>query len=94
MEEQEKGAALDVFDHLAQSLDLWAAIGWSKLGLSPDIMNGSISMDLAQAKVAIDVASHFAEILENRLEPDDRRKVQGLVRDLKINYVQKSKEAT
>ncbi len=89
---EDKGAPLDVYDHLAQSLDLWAAIAWSKLGLSPDIINGSISMDLAPAKVAIDVAANFAEIIENRLEPEDRRKVQGLVRDLRINYVQKSKE--
>lgn len=94
MEEQEKGPALDVFDHAAQSLDVWAAIAWSKLGLSPDLMNGTIGQDLAQAKAAIDIATHFASIIENRLEPDDRRKIQGLVRDLQINFVQKSKEIT
>jgi len=94
MEEQEKGPALDVFDHAAQSLDVWAAIAWSKLGLSPDLMNGTISQDLAQAKTAIDIAASLAGIIENRLEPDDRRKVQGLVRDLQINFVQKSKEGT
>jgi hypothetical protein len=94
MEDQEKGPALDVFEHAAQSLDLWAAIAWSKLGLSPDIMNGSIGSDLAQAKVAIDIAANFSQILENRLDADDRRRVQGLVRDLRINFVQKSKEGT
>jgi hypothetical protein len=94
MEDTEKGQALDVFEHAAQSLDVWAAIAWSKLGLSPDIMNGAIGMDLPQAKAAIDIAAYLAGILENHLDPDDRRRVQGLVRDLRINFVQKSTEGT
>lgn len=83
-----------VYDHLAQMLDLSAALAWSKLGLRPDIMSGTISTNLAEAKVAIDVASYLAGILENHLDGEDRRSVQGMVRDLKINFVQKSKEGT
>jgi hypothetical protein len=94
MENSEQGQPLDVFDHAAQSLDVWAAIAWSKLGLSPDIMNGTIGMDLAQAKAAIDIAAYLAGVLENHLDADDRRRVQGLVRDLRINFVQKSTEGT
>ncbi|RYG25838.1 DUF1844 domain-containing protein [bacterium] len=94
MEKEEQGQALDVFEHAAQSLDVWAAIAWSKLGLSPDIMDGTIGMDLAQAKAAIDIAAAFAGVLETHLDADDRRRVQGLVRDLRINFVQKSTEGT
>lgn len=83
---------LDVYDSAAEMLDVWTSIAWSKLGLRPDIMSGTISPDLAQAKVAIDVAAYLVSVVEGRLDDEDRRRVQGLVRDLKINYVQKSRE--
>ena len=89
---ENEATSLDVYDHVAQMLDLFGAIGWSKLGLQPDIMSGKIEPNLSQAKVAIDVAAFLAGTIEDRLEPEDRRRVQGLVRDLRINYVQKSKE--
>ena len=84
--------SLDVYEYAAEMLDVWASIAWSKLGLTPDILGGSVGMDLAQAKVAINIASFLAETVEGRLDDEDRRRVQGLVRDLKINYVQKSRE--
>ncbi len=62
------------------------------MGLTPDIMVGTVAIDLAQAKVAINVAASLAETVEGQLDDEDRRRVQGLVRDLKINYVQKSRE--
>lgn len=84
---------VSVYDHLGQMLDLMAAIAWGKLGLQPDIMTGRIEPDFAEAKVAIDLAAHLAEVIDSRLDQDDRRRVQGLIRDLRLNYVQKSKEA-
>ena len=42
----------------------------------------------------INVASTLSEAIEGRLDESDRRRVQGVVRDLKLNYVQKSKEGT
>lgn len=91
---EEVKASLDVYEHLIQMLDLWAAIAWSKMGLSPDLANGTLVTDLPQAKVAVDVTSYLAGVVDDQLDPEDRRRVQGLVRDLKINYVQKSREGT
>lgn len=90
----EEQAPLDVFESATQMLDVWASIAWSKMGLRPDMVSGTIITDLAQAKVAINVASFLAETVEDRLDPEDRRRVQGLVRDLKLNYVQKSREGS
>lgn len=92
MEDEKK--PIDVYDTAAEMLDVWSSIAWSKLGLTPDIMTGSLNVDLAQAKFAINVADFFAKGIEGKLEGDDLRRVQGLVRDLKMNYVQKSKEGT
>ncbi len=78
-----------VFDHVAVLLDQMAAVAWQKLGLQPDMVTGQIEPNLDQARVAIDVVSFLAGKLEDQLDEDDRRHVQSLVRDLKINFVQK-----
>jgi hypothetical protein len=53
------------------------------------MVTGQIEPNLEQARVAIDVVSFLAGKLEDQLDEDDRRHVQSLVRDLKINFVQK-----
>jgi len=78
-----------VFDHVAVLLDQMAGVAWQKLGLQPDMVTGQIEPNLDQARVAIDVVSFLAGKLEDQLDEDDRRHVQSLVRDLKINFVQK-----
>jgi hypothetical protein len=78
-----------VFDHIAVLLDQMAGVAWQKLGLQPDMVTGQIEPNLEQARVAIDVVSFLAGKLEDQLDEDDRRHVQSLVRDLKINFVQK-----
>ncbi len=92
MEDEQK--SLDVYESAVEMLDVWTSISWSKMGLMPDIMSGKTVRDLPQAKVAINVASFLAETVEGRLDEEDRRRVQGIVRDLKLNYVQKSREGT
>ncbi len=83
---------LDVYMMLTAMLEQIASVAWQKLGLQPDIMTGKIEQDLAQAKVAIDVASEVAAHLEAKLDDEDRRQIQGMVRDLRINWVQKNTE--
>ncbi|HEY0866582.1 MAG TPA: DUF1844 domain-containing protein [Fimbriimonas sp.] len=83
---------VSVYDHLAHILDLMAQVSWAKLGLQPDIMTGKIETNLAEAKVAIDTTAYLANLVDSQLDEADRRRVQGLVRDLRINYVQKTSE--
>ena len=78
-----------VFDHIAVLLDQMAGVAWQKLGLQPDMVTGQIEPNLEQARVAIDVVSFLAGKLEQQLDEDDKRQIQSLVRDLKINFVQK-----
>lgn len=83
---------LDVYAVVMGLLEQMAAISWQKLGLQPDIMTGRVESDMAQARVAIDLTAHLAGVLESKLDDEDRRRVQGLVRDLRINWVEKNTE--
>lgn len=84
---------LDVYMVITAMVDQMATIAWQKLGLQPDVMTGRVAQDLAQAKVAIDLTTHLASFIEGKLDDEDKRRIHGLVRDLRINFVDKSKEA-
>jgi hypothetical protein len=83
---------IDVQQVLMMSIEQMASIAWQKLGLQPDILTGQIHFDLAQARIAIDATAKLAEVLEPGLDEDDKRQLHGLVRDLRINWVEKNKE--
>ncbi len=77
---------------LAVMLDQLAMLAWQRLGLRKDDMTGNIEKDLNQAKLAIDVIADLANRLEPALDADDQRSVQNLVRDLRLNFVEQSRE--
>jgi hypothetical protein len=83
---------IDVYQVLATLVEQMASISWQKLGLQPDIMSGQIHQDLIQARVAIDATAKLSEVLETSLDDEDKRRIQGLVRDLRINWVEKNRE--
>ena len=83
---------IDVNEVLAALVEQMASISWQKLGLQPDIMTGQIHQDLAQARTAIDATAKLSEVLETSLDDEDKRRIHGLVRDLRINWVEKNKE--
>lgn len=93
MSEETPKTAPTVYQHLAIMLDQIAAVSWQKLGLHPDMVTGKLEPNLAEAKVAIDVSGYLAQQLEPTLDDEDRRQVQHLVRDLRLNYVQKMQES-
>ena len=84
---------LDVHHVLAVMLEQLAEIAWQKLGLRPDPFSQGSHRDLALAKVAVDTVAAVAAQLEPSLDDEDRRQIQNLVRDLKVNYVQKVSES-
>ncbi|MDR3690482.1 MAG: DUF1844 domain-containing protein [Fimbriimonas sp.] len=81
---------LSIYDILAILIEQLAAVAWQKMGLQPDSVTGKIEPDLAEAKVAIDVTASMVQQLESQLDEDDKRRLHSLLRDLRINYVQKS----
>lgn len=83
---------LQLDDLLAVVLDQFAGVAWQKLGLQPDPITGRIEADLDQARRAIDVVADMAKHLDSQLDEEDRREVHNLIRNLRLNYVQKTKE--
>jgi hypothetical protein len=84
---------IDVYSVIAVMVDQMAAIAWQKLGLQPDWGTGHIERDLGQAKVAIDITTHLSTFIEPNLEEDDKKRIHSLIRDLRLNYVQKTQES-
>lgn len=82
---------INVHEFLAVMLEQVAALAWQKMGLQVDFVTGKIEKDMAQCKAAVDAAAALARVVEPQLDDDDRRRVQNLVRDLQINYVEHAK---
>jgi hypothetical protein len=84
---------LNVYDVIQVMCDQMAGIAWQKLGLQPDLLSGELKLDLEQAKVAIDLTTHLASFIQPLLDEGDKAQLQGLIRDLRLNYVEKAKGA-
>lgn len=84
---------VSVYTVIMAMVDQMAAIAWQKMGLQPDLFTGSVTVDLSEAKVAIDVTTHLATFLEPHLDEDDKRRLGNLIRDLRVNFVGMGKEA-
>ncbi len=97
MSEEEKTTEepkpISVYDLIAFSMDQFSEVAWQKMGLRPDPMTGKQDVNLPEAKVAIDMASRLAEILDPQLDDEDKRQVQARLSDLRINFVRKSGDA-
>lgn len=87
----EQAQPVNVFEFLTVVLEQTASIAWQKMGLQPDFATGQINKDLDQCKAAIDATAALAQIVENQLDETDKRQMQNLVRDLRINFVEHSK---
>ncbi len=85
---------IDVNQLLAICIDQLAGVAWAKLGLQPDPITGTIAQDLLQARIAVDAVANLAGLLESNLDDGDRRQMQNLVRDLRINYVNRTQGAS
>lgn len=83
---------INVFAVLAVMVDQLASLAWQKLGMQHDMGSGTLVFDLPQAKAAIDAVAAIATQLEPELDETDRRQLQNLVRDLRVNFIEKNKE--
>lgn len=83
---------LSVYTLISVSVEQLASVAWQKMGLQSDPLTGKIEKDLSQARVAVDAVADLVRHLEPVLDEDDRRSVQNMLRDLRVNFVQHSKE--
>ena len=81
---------VDVYALLGSFIGLLGAHAWQWLGLVKNPVTGNIEQDLVQAKIAIDSISFMMGRLEGKLGPSEQRELQGLLSDLRMNFVQQS----
>ncbi|RYG31159.1 DUF1844 domain-containing protein [bacterium] len=86
----EEAGPTSVYDLVAAFAEPTIELAWQKMGLRPDLRTGRIEADYPQAKVAIDLAAHLAEILTPQLDDEDRRQMANVVRDLRLNYISRT----
>ena len=84
-------ASLDVYSLLGLFVGILAEKAWQALGLRMKPGTDKVETDFDQARVAIDTVGFFAEKLQLRLSEDEKRRMEGLVADLKLNYVRLTK---
>ncbi|MER3413446.1 MAG: hypothetical protein C4341_04255 [Armatimonadota bacterium] len=75
---------------LHYSVHMFAQFAWQRMGLLTDPVTGKSHEDLSQARIAIDVLSRLAEHLDPMLGDQERRDLQNLLSDLRINLARKS----
>jgi hypothetical protein len=84
-------ASLDVYSLLGIFVGILAEKAWQTLGLRTKTGTDKVETDFDQARVAIDTVGFFAEKLQPRLPEEEKRRLEGLVADLKLNYVRLTK---
>ncbi len=92
--EPSREAALpEVKSLLATCISLLAGKAWESMGLVPDATTKKIERKLEDAQLAIDAAAALADLVRPRLSEPERREVEVLVSNLRLNFVeQKTKQ--
>lgn len=93
MAENETKNPPSVYEIVSIFLEQMVQVSWQKLGLQSDPYSGKIEANLPEAKVAIDLVAHMASVVEGQLDDADRRQIHNLIRDLRVNYVQRNNGA-
>lgn len=83
---------LVVEELVVMMIDQLAAVAWQKMGLQPDVISGQIDKNLDGARLAVDAVAALVPLVENNLDENDRRELHNLTRNLRLNFVEKSKE--
>jgi len=65
---------------------------WEYLGLMMNPDTKEIKKDLPKAKIAIDSISFLYEQVKDELMKEDVKRIEDLLANLKMNYVEKLKE--
>lgn len=95
MQDEEKTVKLSMEELIILFFNTIAARCWARLGLTRDEY-GELRQDLREARLGIDVLDAVLRVMEDELGEDLRRELEGVVANLKLNYVNqynKAKEA-
>lgn len=66
---------------------------WEYLGLIMNPETKKINQDLKEAKIAIDTVAFLFDQIKDTLTKEDFKRIENLVANLRMNYVEKLKES-
>ncbi len=66
---------------------------WEYLGLIMNPETKEINKDLTKAKIAIDTVAFLYDQIKDDLNPEDFKRIENLLANLRMNYVEKLKES-
>lgn len=89
-EEQAQPQSADVVTVALWMIEELQAQAWIKLGLWKDPVSGELRAELPQAKIAIDCVAALTEVLKPHITDSQRRDLERLLTDLRLNFVQRS----
>ncbi len=81
----------NVFETLQFVTGLLVEQAWTFMGLHLPPGRKEPVVDMAQAKVAIDIVISIADKIHPHLDDESRRAIRGIISDLQINFVQHNK---
>jgi hypothetical protein len=87
---EEELQPIDVYAMLRVMVGQLSAVAWQKMGLQADPFTNKTHKDLDQARVAIDCAVALAEKVLSRLQGQEKRDLESLLTDLRMNFVRQS----
>ena len=65
---------------------------WQYIGLIENPVTKTVEKDFDQASLAIDTISALVELVQDKLPEENKKELQGLISNLKVNFVnQKNK---
>ncbi len=83
--------SLDTYSLLGMFVGLLTEKAWQTMGLRTKPGSEKIEVDFDQARVAIDTTAFLAEKVQPHLPDIEKRRLEGIVADLKLNYVRVTK---
>jgi hypothetical protein len=80
---------INVYSLLRMSIGMYIEQAWIHLGLRMDPNKSKVEQNLPYAKVAIDVVDFMVQKLQSDLDENERRELDLLLANLRMNYVQR-----
>ncbi|MDI6771530.1 MAG: DUF1844 domain-containing protein [bacterium] len=83
----------DAMTLVGTCLSLLAARAWQAMGLVPDPATKQVERKLEDAQLAIDAAAALAEVIRPRVSERERREIEALITNLRLNFVEQKSKA-
>lgn len=74
-------------------ISLLSGKAWEYLGLIMNPETKEINKDLKKTKIAIDTVAFLYDQIKDDLNPEDFKRIENLLANLRMNYVEKLKES-